>query len=84
MSDCQVWIGNVPQGLEEHHLIAQLHAYGVFPTTAVYRARPAAEGFVVCTFASPELARMALGVNAVWSNGSFMLLRWRLTPIVIM
>jgi hypothetical protein len=71
----QVWIGNVPPGLPETLVGPQLAAYGMLPVSFVYRSRPDAEGFVVATFASDELARHAIGVQAVWCNGRFMLLR---------
>jgi hypothetical protein len=71
----QVWIGNVPPELLESHVAVQLAAYGILPVTFVYRSRPDGEGFVVATFASVALAQHAIGVQAVWSNGRFMLLR---------
>ncbi len=70
MEPCQVWMGNLPFGLGEREVEAQLQAYGLHPMKCVVRHRQQGQdGFCICTFASQPLAEKALNTECVWANG---------------
>ena len=68
----QLWVGNIPQSLDEDEVLECLSMYGVRPYKLILRKREMAgkDSFGIAYFRSEELAAYAVTRRVTFWNGS--------------